>query len=184
MSNCKKIYRCFLVIGLNFLLAQSPPLLGDNYNWQGEVFPNINYIDLDGTTRSLDNLDTDVILLDFWYIACQPCLKAFPSIEDLQKKYKNNNVTIIALNPLDKMKDMKEFWESNGYSFITATVSKDLFFDSLKFNVMPRTVILDGNRKVLLDAEGFMGHKSISSYDKVIKSLTESPKQIWKFWEN
>ncbi len=90
MRLCKRNIVVFLTFGLNILLAQSPSLLGENYNWRGKVFPNIHYTDLSGKSQSLDNINTDIVLLDFWYIACQPCLKAFPYIDDLQQKYKND----------------------------------------------------------------------------------------------
>ena len=65
------------------------------------------------------------------------------------------------LNPIDDLKAVKAFQEDYNYTFEYGVVLEELFFEELKMAVMPRTIILDNNRKVLLDVEGFWGDISV-----------------------
>jgi thiol-disulfide isomerase/thioredoxin len=75
------------------------------YNREGNQIPTI------------ESLRGKIIILDFWATWCAPCIAAFPETNELNLKYKDKNVQIIAItddpkerleNLLDKMK--VDFW--------------------------------------------------------------------------
>jgi len=173
----------FILIALksSFLFAQFE--LDEYHNWIGKTFPDIEFSSVDGNQNLLSEINADVILLDFWYVACHPCLKAFPDIQEIQNKYPKEKLAVLMLNPIDHLKAVKAFQEDYNYTFEYGVVLEELFFEELKMAVMPRTIILDNNRKVLLDVEGFWGDKSVKKYETTIESIISSKKQFWEFWE-
>lgn len=163
----------------SFLFAQFE--LDEYHNWNGKTFPNIEFSDLDGNQHLLSEINADVILLDYWYLACHPCLKSFPYIQDLREEYPNERVMILALNPLDDLVDVKQFQSDFNYTFDFGVVYKTVFFDTLKMESMPRTIIIDNNRIVLSDNIGFLGKQSINKYKKVMNKIISPNKPFWKF---
>jgi thiol-disulfide isomerase/thioredoxin len=45
----------------------------------------------------LGNLRGDIVVLDFWATWCGPCIASIPKLNDLQKKYADDNVTILGI---------------------------------------------------------------------------------------
>ena len=55
-------------------------------------FPTIQ-----GDTLSLSDFKGKVVLLDFWYIGCGPCVDALPALQQLQDKYRDQGLVVIGL---------------------------------------------------------------------------------------
>lgn len=75
----------------------------------------------DGQTRLFDHSDTSkIIIVDFWYMACAPCIKAMPLLEALAKEYAQD-LHVIGLNPVDdfgqKAKEMHQFRQRLGITY-------------------------------------------------------------------
>jgi thiol-disulfide isomerase/thioredoxin len=54
-----------------------------------------------GTTIDLGNSSSKVIILDFYYSACYPCLLALPVLGRIHRKYTDKEVLIVGINPVD-----------------------------------------------------------------------------------
>jgi thiol-disulfide isomerase/thioredoxin len=68
----------------------------------GSSAPDITFWSVDSTQAfQLDELEDTVVLLDFWYIGCIPCVESIPELKRLQTQYKDAPVKIIGLNPFD-----------------------------------------------------------------------------------
>lgn len=68
----------------------------------GTMAPSFSATDVrTGRPVSPAGLRGKVVLLDFWYISCMPCRILIPKIQQLQKKFKNENVSIIGINVKD-----------------------------------------------------------------------------------
>ena len=50
----------------------------------------------------LAELRGQVVLIDFWYEWCGPCISAFPTLRDWSKKYKDRGFTLIGLTDLQR----------------------------------------------------------------------------------
>jgi thiol-disulfide isomerase/thioredoxin len=48
--------------------------------------------------QSLDEMRGKVVLLDFWGVWCQPCVKRLPEVESLARKYKDRGLAVIAVH--------------------------------------------------------------------------------------
>jgi len=43
----------------------------------------------------------NIIIIDFWYTHCPPCVKAIPALSDLYKEYKESGLKIFGVNSVD-----------------------------------------------------------------------------------
>ena len=66
----------------------------------GEQAPDFLLKNTAGEQVSLADYKGKLLLLDFWYAACKPCIKASADLEYLQKKYADKLV-ILGMNTLD-----------------------------------------------------------------------------------
>ncbi len=49
----------------------------------------------------LENFSDNVIILDFWYMTCPPCIKSIPQLNNIYKKYESKGVKFFGLNDID-----------------------------------------------------------------------------------
>jgi peroxiredoxin len=78
----------------------------------GNIAPDWTLIDINNKKMSLSQLKGFVVLLDFFYVGCIPCMDALPSLQNLQKKYNNNKFVILSVSLRDEQKVLKAFGKS------------------------------------------------------------------------
>jgi len=98
------------------IVYDSTFLLGPEYGWEeGDVIPNIKFVDVDGKWRNLYDLLNKVTIIDFWFIACKPCIanKSY-----LQRYYKQFGVNIVSISVDERASTVKRYAEANGMPWI------------------------------------------------------------------
>lgn len=55
----------------------------------GDTVPDDDLFDLNGAVHHLSDLRGKWVLIDVWYIYCDPCIRAFPEISELLARYKD-----------------------------------------------------------------------------------------------
>ena len=86
----------------------------------GDDFPDLATFQLEG--RPAAALKGKVVIVDFWASWCGPCKESFPAMNDLQKKYGDKGLVIVAVNEDEEKSDMQDFLKANAASF---TVLRD-----------------------------------------------------------
>lgn len=98
------------------------------------------FTSLDGKKVSVTDFKGKVVMLDFWETWCGPCIKSFPTLENLQHDYPEKFV-VIAVNPgiMDNKSDVKKFVKQNNYDlhfvYDTNKLSQTLGIQSIPFKV-------------------------------------------------
>ncbi len=65
---------------------------------------------LSGDSITIEDYKGELLLLDFWYMDCYPCVKAIPHLNELQNKYSNQGFKVIGINPYNNNeKDLGRF---------------------------------------------------------------------------
>jgi beta-lactamase regulating signal transducer with metallopeptidase domain/thiol-disulfide isomerase/thioredoxin len=59
--------------------------------------------------HSLEELHGKVVLLDFWGVWCQPCVKRLPDVERLARKYQDRGLAVIAVHTQQDAEKVGEF---------------------------------------------------------------------------
>ncbi|QAA82540.1 TlpA family protein disulfide reductase [Aequorivita sp. H23M31] len=136
--------------------------------FKGEYFPQRKEL-----FKSTD-LKDKIVLFDFWYRSCQPCVQTIPQLNRLHQKYKDQNIKIIGLNPFDndsvsktKLLDFIKYHKMDyPIVFVDSTTVK-------KFNVWsyPTLFMTDKNGKIVYSKTGYDENteKEIDSILKVIQ---------------
>jgi len=115
-------------------------------------------------TLALNNFRGKIILIDFFYKSCQPCMSLIPHLVSLYNKYKSNNFIIIGIDPVDKdSKEFREFIKRKDINYPILFADKDIA-KLYKVSCYPTTYVID--------KEGIIRF-SLSGYNYSIESVLE-----------
>lgn len=117
-----------------------------------------------------------IVYLDFWASWCGPCKKSFPWLNEMQEKYRDRGLVIIAIN-LDRDKQRAE-------QFLTKIPAQFLLYSDptgelgrkYQLQGMPSSYIFDGDGKL---AEKHVGFKQSDTdlYERNIVKLLDQLKE-------
>lgn len=117
-------------------------------------FPFNDFTLSDGNKLKLSDLKGKVVLLDFWYRSCLPCIKAMPELAQLQREFKNDLV-VIGVNDRDEQDQVEDFLKYKKVNYPSTYKSELHISNSLKINAFPTTIIIDKNGNMVFMETGF-----------------------------
>ncbi len=89
----------------------------------GDVFADMSVTATDGKTYKISKLlkEKKAVVLNFWYLNCEPCKNEFPFLQEAYAKYQEK-LEVLAVNPVDgDTEAVSEFQET--FSFVPAANS-------------------------------------------------------------
>lgn len=86
-----------------YFTAKTGTPMGDNNKsieskLVGQVAPDFTVTTLDGKTLTMSKLKGKVVILNFWFTSCRPCVEEMPDLNKIVAKYKGNE-DIVFLAP-------------------------------------------------------------------------------------
>lgn len=144
----------FTLMAVNFISAQKKVLkLGDPF--PSSIWAtSLKVVNHPQKTIDLATDKNKLILLDFWNTWCSACLKGFPKMEELQKKF-GDKIKILAVSNQDRPTLEKFFATKNGqrYKGVVSITGDKLFHGLFPHKGVPYIVwIKDG--KLLNTTDG------------------------------
>ena len=136
---------------------------------EGDKMMEFTLTDVDGRTYQLSELlkENMLVILDFWYVSCNPCKNEFPYFEAALKAY-GDDVVLLAVDPFYSAEDIRKLRDEMGLSF---PVFQDPLGLSGGFRVesYPTTVFIDStgtirriHRKAFSDEASFL--RAVAAY--------------------
>ena len=119
-----------------------------------EAAPNFELPTNKGTL-TLADLKGKVVYLDFWASWCPPCRKSFPWMNEMERRYSRQGLTVIAVN-LDKDHDLAaKFLNEVPANFTVAYDPQGTVAESYHVPGMPSSFIIDRNGRIQTIHVGF-----------------------------
>jgi peroxiredoxin len=75
----------------------------------GKTAPDWTLYDTDGKKTSLSQMKGKIVLLDFFFVGCVPCMNTLAPLDNLHEKYKNKNFLILSISDRDSKKLVTAF---------------------------------------------------------------------------
>ena len=110
----------------------------------GDVMFDFTATAVDGTEYTLSKLleQKKAVVLNFWYVNCDPCKAEFPYLEQAYQTY-GDDVAVLALNPEgDKAAAIETFAKENNLTF-PVFEADSAFKNAFGIQAYPMTVIID-----------------------------------------
>ncbi|MBV9074535.1 MAG: TlpA family protein disulfide reductase [Acidobacteria bacterium] len=113
--------------------------------------------DLDGNKTRVSEYHGRVVVLNFWATWCGPCKEELPRLGQLSDSYKAQNVAFIlaSIDDQKKLSTVREFVTQQQISLpVWVGGSSELLEDLSGTNIVPATLILDGNGEIVRAING------------------------------
>ena len=123
--------------------------------------PNANFVagqmandfiayDIDGNKISLKSLKGKIVVLNFWFTQCRPCIIEMPKLNELVKKYKD--VVFISIT-FDKKDVVKKFLSNREFNYSHITDNETILSD-YNVSTFPTHIIIDQKGEIILRKVG------------------------------
>ena len=134
----------------DFVPYKSPKLLPND-----TIAPNWVLPSLTDEKINLEDLKGQLVLIDFFYRSCYPCMQALPGLQALHEKYKDKGVKIIGIDPYDKKEDdIAAFLAKRGVTYTVLLEGKQAAKD-YRISGYPTMYLIDRNGKVIFTNVGY-----------------------------
>lgn len=112
----------------------------------GTILTELTFEDINGNTHTLESLKGKVVIMNFWFIQCKPCVAEIPNLNELKAKFKDKPVVFFAV-ALDSKPALQTFLETHPFDFAVIPKGGNLA-NRFKIPHYPYNVIIDQNTKL------------------------------------
>lgn len=130
-------------------------------------------VTFDGVTEteekvSSDDYRGDVLVVNFWYAACGPCIAEAPYLEQVWQDYRSEGVAFLGVNTYDQAATALSFAKDNGVTYPSVIDVNDgkvklAFAQVTPIQATPTTLVLDRSGRVAARVIGQLDSASILS---------------------
>lgn len=109
-----------LLRGLLTPAAPPPPITatpGPAAPELGHYAPDVTLTDLSGRSVKLSSWRGQVVVLNFWYVACEPCRLEMPALEKEYLAERANGVVVLGVNTADDAATIQQFTSALGITY-------------------------------------------------------------------
>ena len=137
----------------------------------GASAPNFIVSTIDNEVLELSKLKGKVVMLNFWFTRCQPCIKEMPDLNKLVGLYSAKDVAFISFAP-ETLSTVKEFLVKHPFNFKTVADSESIRRGEFKlFSAWPYTILIDKEGKISKMILGAPEENIVSYYRGLIDNL-------------
>ena len=106
--------------------------------------PDFSMTNIDGHTFELSELKGDVVVLNFWFMACPPCIAEIPALNDVSDLFADKDVRFLGLASDTREHLVQKFFPKHEFKFETIPNADRIVMHTLKSKWgYPTTMILD-----------------------------------------
>tara|TARA_B100001564_G_scaffold185506_1_gene155846 strand:+ start:19 stop:528 length:510 start_codon:yes stop_codon:yes gene_type:complete len=140
-------------------------------NKELKKYQNLSFLDDQNKQINLDNLNGNLILLNFWATWCAPCKEEMPSLDQLKLNKNLNNLKIFPINiGKDNLKKSLKFFDD------LEIKNLKVYFDNP--NTLAKKIGLRGvPTSILINKEGY-------EFARILGSIDFSDKDFIKWLSN
>jgi len=113
-----------------------------------------------GDELQLDDYHGKVVVLDFWASWCIPCRRSFPWMNEMQKKYGDDGLVIIAVNLDTNISDARKFLAKYPAEFQVSYDQTRELARQFEVEAMPSSFLIDRRGEVVERHLGFRSAKT------------------------
>lgn len=138
----------------------------------GKKAPKFSVKDINGNMISSQEIEGKVLVLNFWFIACSPCVAEIPELNKVYQKYKDNSNVVFASITFDGQEQVKSFLKKRPINYPVIPDARNI---SNLFNIssFPTNIVIDkeGNYSdYLIGGSSHIGEEISASIENALKS--------------
>ncbi|TVQ76724.1 MAG: TlpA family protein disulfide reductase [Flavobacteriales bacterium] len=138
----------------------------------GDKAPDFRLPTFSGDSVSLSANSGRVVLLDFFYKSCFPCISAIPGLVELRNTFSPDDFLLLGLNPFDKKKALGQFIESQGINYTVCLDAKKVA-EAYRVQGYPTVYLIDQRGYIAFVGVGYSSEAELELHEAVKKLLTD-----------
>lgn len=142
----------------------------------GKNLPEFKMKDMNGKTWDTKDLQDKIVVMNFWFVECMPCIAEMPALNKLVEKYKGNDKVVFLSISSSNTNKIKDFLATKSFTYnhIAKEESKAYWLD-WEIEACPQNTIA-ANGKVIFTFTGGISDENymFNLLDKhIAKSLSK-----------
>ena len=121
--------------------AQSEMIENIKKGFLGHPLADFSFKDVNKNHLSKKELEGKVIVVNFWFTACKPCIEEIPLLNEVVTSYKDKGVVFIAPG-LDEASLVNKFLVKHPFNY-QVVANQTAYADKMKVEVFPTHLITD-----------------------------------------
>lgn len=99
-------------------------------------------------TIDLNAIPSKLLLLDFWYRGCPPCIQSMPMVEKIYRKYAQSDIAVIGINMHDR--EVEKFLKARDVTYPTLLDYNKSFTKTIGITSYPTIILLETKTGTIL----------------------------------
>ncbi len=96
---------------LQIIQFKNTPLANSVEEFNGGTLPKFYLFDRDDNVISTESTKGKVLVFNFWFTSCPPCIKELPELNEVYEKYKDNKDIVFAAITFEREPKIEKFLE-------------------------------------------------------------------------
>lgn len=126
--------------------------------------------DVSGNNYTLESLKGKVVVINFWFIECKPCVMEIPELNKLVDKYKGKDIVFLGIATNDKAK-LQKFLEKQPFNYSIVPEGRKMAADYQVY-AFPTHIIIDKNATIAFATTG-LGPTTMDDIEKLLDAMTK-----------
>jgi peroxiredoxin len=105
--------------------------------------PDVTLLDASGNRVRLSSLRGSVVVLNFWYAACEPCRSEMPTLERAFEQHQKGGLVVVGVDVADDAQTMTAFARALGVSYPVFRDDQGSAFSAFQLSATPSTFVID-----------------------------------------
>jgi peroxiredoxin len=113
----------------------------DFSDFNGVEIPYFELTDSNGNSITTESVRGKVVVFNFWFTTCPPCIQELPELNELYEKYKDNKDIVFAAITFEKYEKISKFLEKYTLAYPVVGEASN-FSQTISRGVYPTNVII------------------------------------------
>jgi thiol-disulfide isomerase/thioredoxin len=148
-------------VGIAFLMCvmlATYAFAGDD---EGKPAPRFHAKAISGETFTNESVKGKVVLLEFWTTWCRYCHDEEPLVEQINKKFKESGLLVLAIDVAESKKTVKKYLEQHPRSCLVVLTEDTNLAAMYQANVYPIYVVIDRDGNISGEQRGAAGERAL-----------------------
>jgi len=141
----------------------------------GTEAPDFMLKTLDGTKADLRSFRGKVVLVDFFYRSCYPCMLAIPGLQEMHYRWHDSGLVVLGVNPFDTASTvLKRFLSGRGVTYPILIDADKRVVNTWKVRAYPTLYLIDRRGNIRYNQIGYSKETEEGIRAKVKELLEEA----------
>ncbi len=143
----------------------------------GEEFDPIKARDINNDKINTKKMSGKILVINFWFINCPPCVMEMPELNKIVDLYKNDSNIVFLSVALDNRAEIKSFLKKNPFRYKIIDDGRSI---ASGYNVAsyPTNIVVSPEGKVHFSTSGYAGVATIEWIKRSIEELKKQPQVV------